>query len=187
MRCLIWQTRDGRCCVVQYPVADAICVPGLRQCMRQRPSKALRHTNELFHDSTSCALQAAMLDSALVDKTASLTVLAPVDSAFESIPQADLDALLADKTALTTVCCCCFCSALRFLRCFLLHLLRNRSGCWMLLCYHAPSWHSCRASAIVSVLLCPIAIDMEHCQCVKCVDGSMSFASASCCALDKRD
>jgi transforming growth factor-beta-induced protein len=44
-----------------------------------------------------------MLTDAVADDNAQLTVLAPVNSAFAKIPKDELEALLADKDALTGV------------------------------------------------------------------------------------
>ncbi|MFD5893033.1 MULTISPECIES: fasciclin domain-containing protein [unclassified Streptomyces] len=52
------------------------------------------------------ALAAALRQAGLVDtlnNAKNVTVFAPTNAAFEKIPQADLDALLADKTQLTKV------------------------------------------------------------------------------------
>jgi|GEM_PF-221446 len=49
------------------------------------------------------ALQAAGLDSVLADEDATFTVFAPTDDAFALIPEADLNALIADTDALTAV------------------------------------------------------------------------------------
>ena len=44
-----------------------------------------------------------MLTDVVANKEAALTVLAPTNSAFDAIPAADLEAVLADKEALTAV------------------------------------------------------------------------------------
>ena len=49
-------------------------------------------------------MQAAGLDGALENPDGAVTVLAPTDTAFEKIPAADREALLADANALAQVC-----------------------------------------------------------------------------------
>lgn len=58
--------------------------------------------SEIFTTLTA-ALQAASLVDALNDESATFTVFAPTDDAFALIPEADLNALLADTDALSAV------------------------------------------------------------------------------------
>lgn len=74
---------------------------GSLDAMAQVPTATAASGNPLLSTLVTAVGEAGLGDS--LNSAPALTVFAPINSAFEKIPEKDLDALLADKDALTSV------------------------------------------------------------------------------------
>ncbi|MBS2936127.1 fasciclin domain-containing protein [Nocardioides sp. J2M5] len=75
--------------------------PGSVEGMAQDPVATAASNNPLLKTLTAAVKEAGLVDT--LNSTDNLTVFAPTDDAFAAIPKKDLNALLADKEALTKV------------------------------------------------------------------------------------
>lgn len=76
--------------------------PGSAEGMAQDPAGTAASNNPELSILVEAASQAGLVDT-LNDPEATYTIFAPANSAFEQIPEEDLNALLADQDALTDV------------------------------------------------------------------------------------
>ncbi|MGH7266044.1 MAG: fasciclin domain-containing protein [Candidatus Rokuibacteriota bacterium] len=88
-------TASGPACA-QLPQGDAA---GGLQAMAVQPAGTAASTNPLLTKLVSAVQQAGLADT--LNGEGPFTIFAPVDAAFAKIPEADLNAVLADKGVLT--------------------------------------------------------------------------------------
>jgi uncharacterized surface protein with fasciclin (FAS1) repeats len=90
-------TASGPACA-RLPQGDA---GGGLQAMALQPAGTAASTNPLLTQLANAAQQAGLVDT--LNSTGPFTIFAPVNDAFAKMPEADLNAVLADKTKLTRI------------------------------------------------------------------------------------